>query len=98
MQLGTGVGPVVVVVVVVVVAVVVVVVVVAAVVVVVVVVKLGKVPPTGTPLIAPARTGNDADAETLMTLPRMLLMTGVMSENRHVIATTVGEPSDWPLG
>src|SRR5262245_21854667 len=99
-QIGTGVTDVVVVVVVVVVVLVVDVdvVLVVVVVVVVVVLKLGRPGPSGVPSMVPARTGNDAEALTLITLPRMLLTIGVMSENRQVIATTAGEPSDVPPG
>src|SRR5262245_60277519 len=50
------------------------------------------------PPIRPLRIGNEAEALTLIASPSMLLMSGVISENRHVTATTVGDPTSVPVG
>ena len=61
-------------------------------------VACGRPEPTGIPAITPLRIGKDADELTEIGLPRMFLITGVISENRHVIATTAGEPMSVPFG
>jgi hypothetical protein len=61
-------------------------------------VPCGSPDPTGIPAITPLRIGKDAEELTEIGLPRMFLITGVISENRQVMATTAGDPMSVPFG
>jgi hypothetical protein len=61
-------------------------------------VAVGSADDTGIPAITPLRIGNDADELTEIGVPMRLLITGVINENRHVIATIAGEPMSVPFG